>query len=104
MGRKRKFKIGQRVNHRGNHGVIVDYNQDSRGRGRYRFMFTDKMRAVWREGSELSASILGDDMSYVGVYRKNQAIPDRGCNCNCCIHVAIPASEVTWAGTFKGDT
>lgn len=36
-------------------------------------------------------------------YRNNRKIPDRGCYCNCCVHLKIPPGMVRDDGSFDWD-
>ena len=109
MGRNRKFQIGQSVFWVGvpdSRGIVVDYKQDSKKRGRY-LVFSHRTKETrWAEGAILSpassfAGVIGK--AIVSRVRKNKALGDRGCRCHCCIHVAIPPSQVNKDGTFKRD-
>jgi hypothetical protein len=110
VGRNRKFDEGDRVHVSTKHviidGVIVDYRQDDKLRGEYRVQRQINNWAagppVWQDTWTLTGTS-GVNRRLVNTYRKNLAIPDRGCKCNCCVHVAVPLGEVRLDGTFKGD-
>lgn len=119
MGRKRKFKMGRRVSWsdmdlEGNpyrqHGVVVDYSQDAEKRGRYRVIRIHGSPTggqLYGPPFYLDSWLLADEgTTYrraVGTYRRNEAIGDRGCACNCCLHVARSRSSVRLDGTFVED-
>jgi len=121
MGCKNKFERGQIVwsDPDGSYGTIVDYMQDARGRGRYRFQRVlgtyPVGPAVWRDSFDLDVldGTWYDEShdnfqnfpteSLVAIHRKNMAIPDRGCRCNCCIHVKQERGNVRSDGTFRSD-
>lgn len=93
--------------------VVVDYRQDSRGRGEYRVIRLSNPTNGYLHGPAFwvkSYRLHPTDWTYkraVSVYRNNQAIgdgSDRGCRCYCCIHVATPASDVEKDGTFKWES
>ena len=73
------------------YGVIVDYRTEVKG-PRYRIIETDKVGrhprgpAVWREASEFTP-MNRKSVTPGRIYRKNTAPEDRGCDCQCCVHV-----------------
>ncbi len=112
MGRNRRFATGEVVKSADGLGVVVDYYQDKMKRGRYRVQPVSETnfgmaagRVKWWESYHLEKV---DDGGHVrmrlpGIYRKNQAIPDRGCACHCCIHTKMERSEVRSDGTYLRD-
>jgi len=107
-GRKRKFQKRQIVWQEAvqEYGVIVDYKQDDSGHGYYRVVnVTDPNkgqmwgRATWRQSYELTPT----GKKYKrgpGTYKRNLALGDRGCSCNCCVHEALPLGDVRLDGSF----
>lgn len=107
-GRPRKYQNKdivwqQAVN---SYGVIVDYQQDKSGHGYYRVISIHRLHggrmqgpASWRQSWELEPT--GQKYRRGPItYRKNKALGDRGCSCNCCIHEAIPSGELREDGTY----
>lgn len=111
MGRPRKFVEGQKVIYlvemQANLAVVVDYKQDDSGHSMYRIQRIADSKPwgppVWKETWELTLLDRTTNLRQVGIYRKNKAIPDRGCICGCCVHVSKELSEVRIDGTFFGD-
>lgn len=110
MGRPHKFKPGDRVKLDTAaeiwDAIIVDYQQWDGGRGRYRIQRLLNNQqvgpAIWVESYDLERTS-GRNRVAVSTYKKNAVIPDRGCRCNCCVHVKQRLGDVNWDGTFKGD-
>ena len=110
MGRRRKFKYGEMAIDKGGQlWAIVDYYQDNQGRGRYRGIrvtnqYNGKLYgdSAWLEVYDLRRTIWKYKRARK-VYRGNEKLPGRGCVCNCCIHVSIPAGDLTPEGEFKYD-
>ena len=107
-GRPRKFKNKQIVWQEAvdSYGVIVDYKQDESGHGYYRVVNIHRLHggrmygpANWRQSFELQPTEFKYKRGPV-TYRKNLALGDRGCSCNCCIHVAIPSAELREDGRY----
>lgn len=107
-GRKRKFTnkdvVFQKVN--GSYGVVVDYYQDDSGHGYYRVINITRLGggkmygpASWRQSWELERTNEKYRRGPV-TYRKNAALDERNCSCNCCIHVAIPSGELREDGRY----
>lgn len=113
MGRKRKFGIAEVVTSRGRPAVVVDYRQDTRGRGQYRIVRLTSLPsgrgygpAIWQD-SHLLLPYPWDDArpTAVKMYRANERLgdADRGCACQCCAHVAIPPGMIRSDGTLEGE-
>lgn len=95
--------------------VIVDHKADVRGRGTYRFLRligkgSPHRRygpAIWGVSSDLDR-IEGRPKADTSrrIWNVNKRIKqayERGCQCNCCPHVAVRPSHVRRDGTFKWD-
>ncbi len=72
-------------------GVVVDYRTKVKW-GRYRVIRTDSQgryprgEAIWVDSTNLESQ--GRQSKRPGiVYRANQRLGDRGCACQCCLHV-----------------
>ncbi len=119
MSRNRKFAIGAVVKwHKPIVGVpgtavvpyfciVVDYTQDGTGRGLYRIVRAlhpengaSFGESVWVGPHYLTAMDFPNRMTAVRVYRANEKLIDRGCECNCCAHEAIPKGLIRKDGTF----
>jgi len=111
MGRRRKFRLADIVWDGGRLSVVVDY----RVRGsvsEYRVVpISGKRRrygrASWRRAMDLHASGERSNTASLLTYRANQhlddALDDRGCDCECCIHTAQPRSDFSHiTGIMKG--
>jgi len=88
------------------YGVIVDWKSDITGHGYYRVisltrLYGGKMYgpAVWRQSWNLEPTGQRYKRGPV-TYRKNLALGERGCSCNCCIHTAIPSGQLREDGTW----
>ena len=122
MGRRKKFKNGDVVwfereapGHR-QYAVVVDYyRREGAGEaGEYIVLPTTspytQMRVYGGPVQVRSNRLHSAGADYrmktlVSRYRNNKALgpQQRGCYCHCCIHIAIPPSEVTSDGEFKED-
>ena len=110
MGRSRKFELGDVAYYRSVFVVIVDYRQDTRGRGEYRvvrvqhpFNGSAYGDSVWIPPHLLLKTDYNPRPNTVRVYRANLRMEHRGCACNCCPHEAIPRSDINADGTFVWD-
>ena len=112
MGRHRKFTIGEVVTWQGQAVVVVDYRQDTRGRGEYRVNRLVAVSggraygpAVWVTSDKLTTHPWPHARPNVATtYRANSKLgPERECGCNCCPHVRIPPSMIQSDGTLIGD-
>lgn len=114
MGRKFKFKIGEVVRYNDtDHAVVVDYRQDTRGRGEYRIVRLSAPHgkqygaAPWRKSYVLYKSeVTHIRLGVVSTYRANLrlgGLEERGCLSQCCVHVAIPVSQVNKDGSLGSD-
>ncbi len=111
MGRKRKYQFGDVATYapEGSSVVVVDWRLDDSGHSQYRVIRKFGRgrgqlygQAVWVETWLLQPT--GERYKRaVSVYKKNGAIPGRGCSCNCCVHVAERLGEVRLDGTFADD-
>jgi len=123
MTRRRKFELGDicywnkpvagisGVTAMPYYGVIVDYKQNGAHRGWYRVVRTLHPangaafgESVWVETHFLS-KVLGLPQRHntVRIYRANNKLLQRGCECNCCAHEAIDRSAILKDGTFRWD-
>ncbi len=110
-GRPRKFHKKDVVWQKDveSYGVVVDWKSDVSGHGYYRVVNIHRLNGgrmygppVWRQSWNLE----GTGQKYKRgpvTYRKNQALADRGCSCNCCIHTAIPSGQMREDGTWWED-
>lgn len=123
MGRKKKFQIGDVVYFEREstgdtqYGVVVDYNRlpGVSEAGYYTVIPTTSQHTqarVYGGSVQVRSNLLhsaGVDHkmhTIVSRYRNNKALGqrERGCYCHCCIHIAIPPSEITKDGEFKEDS
>lgn len=109
-GRKPKFFPGEVAwwAEQDTHVVVVDWKSDAEGRGSYRVIRLQSLYphrrvgpAVWALSHKLSR-IKGRPRAERSrsVYRANERIPERGCACQCCPHVAMELSDVGADGGF----
>jgi len=120
VSRKRKFKIGDvcfwtkhiagahettAISH---FGVIVDYRQDGTGRGMYcvvRVLHPVNGapfgESVWVDSHNLLQTKYQARKTVPSRYKANKRLVERGCECNCCAHEAIPLSEIRNDGSFR---
>ncbi len=114
MGRNFKFEIGEVVRYNDtDHAVIVDYRQDTRGRGEYRMVRTTAPHgkqfgaATWRKSYLLwKSEVTHIRGGIVRTYKANLrlgGLEDSGCLSQCCAHVAIPISQIKTDGTLGSD-
>ena len=112
MGRRHKFEIGDVVRYSDtDHAVVVDYRQDTRGRGEYRIVRITAPHgkpygaATWRKSPLVHRSeVTNRRMGMVYTYRANLRLGnERGCFSQCCVHVAIPVNQVRKDGTLGSD-
>ena len=87
--------------------VVVDYTQDGTGRGLYRILRTLHPlngatfgESVWVGPHYLMKMDYPKRMTAVRTYRANMRLAERGCDCNCCTHEAIPKGLIRKDGTF----
>ena len=91
MGRNKKAKVNSVVEiHRPMYGTVVGYRDDVRS-NRYQIVETDfwgrnpRGAGIWMNSDEFTP--LGHRSRTAGrIARKNQAEPERGCDCQCCHH------------------
>ena len=113
MPRPMKFEPGD-VAHVDDGGwvVVVDYKQDTKGRGEYRVIrLSNPLNGYLHGPPHYIKSYKLSQTAFVykravSNYRNNEAIgttAERGCRCQCCIHTALPPSMVKADGTYVGD-
>ena len=119
MSRNRKFMLGDVVRWlkpiQGVTGaatvpyfcIVVDYVQDGTGRGLYRIVRSLHPEngatfgeSVWVPPHYLTKMQFPNRPTAVRVYLANEKLIDRGCECNCCAHEAIPKGLIRKDGTF----
>jgi hypothetical protein len=111
MGRNRKFELGEIVRRvgpvasRSTHQryVVVGYEPDER---RYRVIpldYKNRRRgdAAWMQSWWLMTTNQSSGTASIKTYRANEALPERGCSCQCCIHTAYSLSEWTNHGGWR---
>ncbi len=110
MGRPKKFELGDIVEYIGSlqaNGVFVVVGYESiDDTRRYRVIPLDfRMRrrgdAVWKWSWILRATGQRSGTASVKTYRANEALIERGCSCQCCIHTAFGSSEWTNWGRWR---
>ena len=113
MGRHRKFQLGD-IALRFYHGcitgaeemvVIVDYDDTPDAR-RYRVVPLDSRKrrrgdALWETSDGLEPTGERSGTASIKTYRANGKLPDRGCECQCCIHEAYNSGFWTNTGGFR---
>ena len=108
MGRNRKHDLGDIVEDRNctlRRMVVVDYDDTPDAR-RYRVVPLDKRKrrrgdAVWLESWRLVETGEHSGTASIKTYRANGKLPDRGCECQCCIHEAYNSGFWTNTGGFR---
>ena len=108
MGRPRKFTNGGIVTGIINHTVkyvVVDYENINDER-RYRCVpldFRKRRRgdAVWIASWVLESTGEHSGTASIRTYRANEALVERGCSCQCCIHEAYDTQEWTDHGRWR---
>ena len=119
MPRPRKFKMGEVAKWGRQPVVIVDWRSDDAGRGEYRIVRTLGLTgkafgpARWLDSNQIDRYRATDKRPWymrptvLRTVRANIRLgddhEDRGCTCNCCPHVAIPAGVIRQDGTIEGD-
>ena len=106
MGRPRKFSNGEIVeSYQGTLYVVVDYEniEDER---RYRVIpldFRKRRRgdAVWIYSWVLKSTGEHSGTASIRTYRANEALIERGCSCQCCIHEAYDTKSWTDHGRWR---
>ena len=115
MGRTRKFQLGDIAKHkqpsewRQRRYVIVEYKVTGRGLDkdrRYRVIPLNGQKrrrgdAMWLPSWQLEPTGEHSGLASVKTYRANQSMPDRGCDCQCCIHDAYDPYEWTNHGRWR---
>ncbi len=91
-GRPRKFTMGAVVNYpqglMSGIGVVVDYKATPKD-STYRIVRMDDRKARWYSSTSLSdTGRVNTDA--LRIYRANERLEDRECDCQCCVHQAIP--------------
>lgn len=105
IGRNRKFALGDIVYR--DHAyvpsfyVVVEYDDTPDAR-KYRVVPLDSRKrrrgdAIWLESWKIEGTWEHSGTASIKTYRANQALPDRGCNCECCVHEAYDMSH--WDNT-----
>ena len=102
-GRPRKFKLGMIAQHihTGDLYVVVD-QQKRNHKSEYRVIPTNGRyerfgRAIWLESNLINPIGARSVKGSLTVYRANEFLDNelggRGCECQCCIHTAMPKRE-----------
>ena len=92
-------------------GVVVRYEYSrSRDIGRYIMLRRYGHQRLYGETVGRDSYLVVPDEGALpnrkaaSVVANNAVILERGCSCNCCIHVAMRASDVRQDGTFVWDS
>ena len=114
MGRPRKFNTNDLAYYitedgRKQYAVIVDWRSDTRGRGEYRIVRLTHPQggrpygaAAWFKSELLHTTGKTWGYKVSMTYRMNERLKrfgERGCECQCCVHAAIPRRVVRPDGT-----
>jgi hypothetical protein len=111
-GRPRKFKNRDIVkDDNGNLYVVVGRRLRGVAKAEYRCIPVNKRYerfggAQWIESNLIHPTGVKSNTASIVTYKANELLndesePDRGCRCQCCIHVALPASAFTQYGTMR---
>lgn len=105
-GRNRKHELGDIVR-RGERWlyVVVEYDDTPDAR-KYRVVPLDERKrrrgdAIWLESWKLIATGERSGLASIKTYLSNKALPDRGCECECCVHEAYSLDEWTNQGKWR---
>ena len=104
MGRHRKHLLGDIVESQGRYWVVVEFREEPGSRYRVIPLDAQKRRrgdAVWAPSWELLSTGEHSGTASLKTYRANQSMPDRGCECHCCIHEAYGLGEWTNWGRWR---
>lgn len=101
-GRNRKHELGDIVEHGRNSLYVVVAYDDTPNARKYRVVPLDSRKrrrgdAVWMESWKLGETGERSGTASIKTYRANLALPDRGCECQCCCHEAYDMSH--WDNT-----
>ena len=107
IGRHRKHDLGDIVEdiHTRRLAVVVEYDDTPDAR-RYRVVPLDARKrrrgdAYWTESWVLQSTGEHSGTASIKTYRANAKLPDRGCECQCCVHEAIDLSLFGFIGQWK---
>ena len=112
-GRPRKFKNRDIVQHTETGQLYAIVGHRTIGtKAQYRCMPLNGRlekygRTIWIISAALEATGMVSNQAVITTYNSNRMLDDglpegRGCDCDCCVHVAMPIADWTHMGRMRG--